>query len=726
MFGTMRSRARNLLVTALVAMMSPAVASADARPGVQTPPPGPDGPDRGPLPQETDGRRAVRGCPVDRDCRPAHERIRDFEVEAFPRTVEDPWMKDEGGGAIVEKPAVAAAPKKPSELRPDLPWLDDLELPDLPVRWDQRVIDYLLFYKEDARGRSIMTDWLEAQGRYRDMIVAKLRKAGLPEDLLYVSMIESSYDPYEYSRVGASGLWQFMPEGGKIYGLDIDRWIDERNDPVRSTDAVVDYWKDLYQRFGDWHLAMAAYNAGYGQVIRAIARYNTNDFWQLLGYENALPWESGVYVPKALAAAIVGHNREVFGFDKLKAKTPEAWDDVKVPASVSLSTIAKAAGCSVDDLRRLNPQLRRNRTPAGRAYVVRVPDGGSERFATKFPTLRGDWDGYDAYVVAHGERFEDVATEFGISKSNLRKLNEIESDAEITGGTVLVVPRVGADTRAKNKTKARESLYASGVDQKAGEPLIVPVPDRDAVVQGKKRVFYRVVNGDGLDRIARALEVKRKDLAAWNGLDAEARLHPRMILQAWVDKAFDEQASRVALLDETRIIVVTRGSKEHLDMAEARVGRRRVEYTAKKKETYEQIAKKYGLTSRDLARINRKSHTTVVEKGETVIVYEVVDKDRSDRAKKQWKAAPKKKAGKGKKEASGVRPQASGQEEAEEEEQEVAEEVEADPMPVEEQVAAPEPEPEPAKPAKPTKKSEGEKDVADADDGPVTSPGELE
>ncbi|MCB2039108.1 MAG: lytic transglycosylase domain-containing protein, partial [Ottowia sp.] len=189
------------------------------------------------------------------------------------------------------------------------------------------------------------------------MIVGYLKDAGLPQDLLYVSMIESSYDPYTYSRAGASGLWQFMPAGGKIYGLEIDRWIDERNDPVRSTIAVLDYFKDLYQRFGDWHLALAAYNAGYGAVLRSIARYNTNDFWQLLEYENALPWESSIYVPKAIAAAIVGHNRELFGFGDVKPRPAEAWDDVEVPKSVALSVIAHAAGCSVDDLKRLNPQV---------------------------------------------------------------------------------------------------------------------------------------------------------------------------------------------------------------------------------------------------------------------------------------------------------------------------------------------------------------------------------
>ncbi len=641
---------RTAAVTLLLVGLAASARADDDRPaGVQDDPPSPRvAPDLD-LDQEAGGRRAVRGCPVDHDCRPGHERIRDFELEAFPPPGGDPWMGggDDGSAPLVEPVSIAPAPKKPSELRPDLPWLDDLELPDLPVRWDRRVIDYLVFYKEDERGRNIMEGWLQDQGRYADMIVEHLRSAGLPLDLLYVAMIESSYDPYEYSYAGASGLWQFMPEGGKIYGLEQNRWVDERNDPIRSTEAVLDYFADLYQRFGDWHLALAAFNAGYGAVIRSIARYNTNDFWQLLEYENGLPWEVGNYVPKAIATAIVGHNREVFGFADVKVKSPESWDDVTVPQSASLSVIAKAAGCKVDDLVRLNPQLRRGRTPPGQKYALRVPRGGGDKFATRFAQLRGDWDGYDAYVVSHGERFEDIATQFGISRKKLMKLNEVEHESEITGGTVLVVPKIDEAERKKNLARAQDDLYSSGVDTKKGEPLLVPVPDKDAEVDGKRRVFYRVVSGNSLEQVAAALEVEVDQLAAWNDVEADAKLQARMVLQAWVDPDFDEGKRKVALLDPSRIIVVTRGSAEHLDLAEERVGRVRVEYTAKGKESFESIGAKYGLTARDLARINRRSYKTVLDEGETIIVYQVVDKDRSERAAEQHKRAPKK--GKGRK-----------------------------------------------------------------------------
>ncbi len=631
---------RRVLVLGLALLPAAAAAETPTPPrpaGVQGEQPAPAPVIRPPLPERPDGRAAVRGCPIDSTCRPWQDELREFELERFS-TAAGPWREP---GELHRRPAQAPRPVRPTDLRPDLPWLAELTLPDLPVTWDRRVIDYLVFYKEDPRGRRIMRGWLERQGRYRDQLVRALRQAGLPEDLLYVCMIESSYDPTTYSRAGASGLWQFMPDGGRIYGLTIDRWVDERNDPVASTTAVLEYWTDLHQRFGDWHLALAAYNAGYGAVLKGIARYNTNDFWALLEYENALPWESSIYVPKALAAAIVGHNRALFGFGDLKDAPAEAWDDVTVPSSLPLGTIATAAGASVDEIKRLNPHLRRGRTPPGRAFIVRVPRGSGEQFAARLGGLRGDWDRFDTYVVPYGERFEDVATQFGISRSKLRQLNEIEHESEVTGGTLLVVPRLDEAERKKNLARAHDDLYGSGVDHKPGEALIVAVPDKDADEEGKRRIFYRVVFGDSLEVVARALGVRPATLAGWNGLAADAKLHPRMVLQAWVPPAWSETAANVRLLDETRIVVVTRGSKEHLELSEQRTGRERLEYTASKRETFEEIGKRFGLGKRDMARINQKHPDTVVEPGQTIVVYKVVDRTRSARAELQAKQLPK-------------------------------------------------------------------------------------
>lgn len=638
-------------------------------PGVMTRPPGPAPRGDGVPTVVTDpgGRRAVRGRPVTQPPEPADLReMREWEVAAFPAGGRLPSEEPAAGRSRPGARAVARADDLPPELRspsreterpaageavatedarPDLPWLKALRTGDLPVRWDPRVIKYLEFYRDDPRGRAIMSGWLAAQGRFQARILEALRRHGLPEDLLYVAMIESGYDPFVYSRAGASGLWQFMPAGGRIYGLTIDHWVDERNDPEKSTEAVMLYWKDLYDRFGNWHLALAAFNAGYGAVLKAIAKYNTNDFWALLELEDALPWGSSIYVPKAIAAAIVGRNREAFGYAEVKPEPAWEFDRVTVPKSVSLAVVSKAAGADEATIQWLNPELRRRRTPPVAGYAVRIPKGTAERFARTFPQLKGEWDGYDAYVVRWGERFEDIARTHGISVAKLKELNGVEDIAEVRGGVVIVVPRVDADTRARNRRAAEDDLYRSDVAPgEPGDPMIVPVPNKDLLVPGRKRVFYRVVAGDTVEDVARVLRVKVADLTAWNRLDLEADLQPRMVLVAFVPPDYDADAAGVALLDDSRLMVVTAGSQEHLDLVEGRKGRKRVKYTVKRGDTLESIGKPHHLSKYDMARINRISPNADLEPGTELIVYVVVDKQRAKQTgvyKKPRKVPPR-------------------------------------------------------------------------------------
>ncbi len=641
--------------------LSTAANAQPVHPGPQRPPPAlSEKADSAPK-HDLGQRKAIRGCQVGNSCQGAiQEALREFEREAFPKPrSSSPWVSTDSprgyaeatssGSDSIRSPnqrnQVANSVQKPSQLRPDLPWLDSLIMPDIPVHWDHSIIKFLEFYRYDKRGRNIMRGWLRSKGKYEAMMLRHLRKHHLPDALLYISMIESSYSPHEYSRVGASGLWQFMPAAGKIYGLAQSRWIDERNDPERSTEAVMYYFADLHARFGNWDLAMAAFNAGYGAVIKSIAKYNCNDFWQLTQYENGLPWGTSHYVPKFLATAIVGNNLKVFGFEDLETSAPVQWDNVKVPKSVKLSAVASAAGTTAKEIQYLNPQLRKNRTPPGtKNYIVRIPRGSKEKFSQRFAQLRADWDDMDAYVVRHGERFEDIAVVHGLSRSKLRKLNGLASESEVRGGMILVVPKVSEASKAANRLKAEDSLYKSGVPKAEGEEaLLLPLPNLDFKVPDHKRYFYRVVSGDTQGAVALAFGVDRLQLSKWNGLNPEAHLHPRMILQVWVDKSFDPQSKTIAVMNPSRLRLVQVGSQEHLDEAERRMGRKRIAYSPKRPESLEAIGKKFGLSRYDLARINHRAPSSVIGPDEQILVYKVVDASQSKRASAQQKSARKSK-----------------------------------------------------------------------------------
>jgi membrane-bound lytic murein transglycosylase D len=575
------------------------------------------------LQGNTEQRKAVRGTPLETNANdPLRRALREFERETFPASSSHGAPGQPGARPTSRR---ATPPSPPS-------WLRGAKLGDLPVRWDARVVRYLEFYKDDPRGRALMSTWLKAKGRYERMISEALRRHRLPQDLIYLCMIESSFDSNTYSRVGASGLWQFMPSGTVIYGLRMDYWVDERNDPVKATEAAMAYWKDLHERFGSWHLALAAYNAGFGAVLKSMAKYNTNDFWTLLELEGGLPWESSIYVPKALAAAVVGHNLSLFGYADLQPSAPFEYDVVKIDKSVLLTTIAKAAGVPTNAVLELNPQLRRNRTPPG-GYELRIPKGTKEAFTRGFPQHRAESDGYDEVLVKHGERFEDIATTHGTTVKALRELNDVTEIIDVRGGTVLLVPRVDDATRKRNRAAAEVDLYRSEVAPGApGDPMIVAVPDKDFSIPGRKRVFYRVVAGDTLEGVAAVFAVRPAELAAWNDLDPEAKIQARMVLVAYVDPAFDAEKARVALLDASRLMVVTMASPEHLDLFEGRKGRVRKKIVVKAGDTLESLGRPHHLTKYDMARINRRSYYTPLVAGEELVVYAVVDKAKARKA----------------------------------------------------------------------------------------------
>jgi membrane-bound lytic murein transglycosylase D len=585
-------------------------------------------------------RRAVRGVPVDDVATPETPELRElrrFEEQAFPRTgaprpsgaegaLPAPSLPGSWGGSgdvppELRSPAPAAGGATPL---PDSDWLRALKLPDFPVRWDAQVLRYLDYFKNDPKGRSVMSNWLRRAGRYRDVFDRVLARHGLPRDLFYLAMIESGFESAARSRVGAGGVWQFMPGAARAYGLEVSYWIDGRRDPERAADAAARYLKDLYVRFGSWYLVFAAYNAGYGAVLRSITNYNTNDYWELVKHESGLPWESSLYVPKILAAAIVGRNQGAFGFGEVAPDPPFAYDEVEVPAGTTLATVARAAGAKTEVVEALNPHLLRSRTPPERgATRVRVPTGTAAVYASNIDKARAA-EKVDTVLLRFGETLDDVARTRGIAVRELRRLNGVKDSAELRAGTAIVVPKK-ADKGDKRKDTAKDD--DDDAREAAGKPavasdddtVLVAVPDRSFSYEGRERVFYRARDADSLDEIADAFGVRGEELIEWNNVDPGAKLHPRMVLQIFVRKDFDPAG--VMLLDPARVRVVTLGSEEFLELETARRGKKRLYYTAKGGDTLAKLGRRYGLTPGDLARINRFSYNTELHEGDRIVVY---------------------------------------------------------------------------------------------------------
>jgi membrane-bound lytic murein transglycosylase D len=594
-------------------------------------------------------RRAVRGVAVDDFASTESAELREirrFEEQAFPKpgapaTTAPGTHPADGPLPPTSLPGQwGGSGDVPAELRspepmprgdsatplPDSEWLRSLSLPDIPVRWDAQVLRYLDYFKNDPKAHQVMANWLRRAGRYRELFEKTLARDGLPKDLFYVAMVESGFDTGARSRVGAGGIWQFMPGAARAYGLEVSYWIDARRDPEQAVEAAARYLKDLYVRFGSWYLVFAAYNAGYGSVLRSITSYNTNDYWELTRHESGLPWESSLYVPKILATAIVGHNLAAFGYADISPDAPFAYEEVDVPAGTSLATVARAAGAKPEVIEALNPHLQRGRTPPDRGVTrVRLPPGTGATYAASFDRTSTAADKLETVVLRFGETLDDVARAHGVSTKEIRKLNGVRDSVELRGGMAILVPRraIPAKDRVAKDRVAKDRVAkdndATVEPATVDSSIIVAVPDRAFSYDGRERVFYRTRDADSLDEIADVFGVRPEDLVEWNNLDADAKLHPRMVLQIFVRKDFDPAG--VLLLDPSLVRVVTLGSEEFLELETARRGKKRLFYTAKAGDTLAKLGRRYGLTPGDLARINRFSYNTELHDGDRIVVY---------------------------------------------------------------------------------------------------------
>lgn len=375
---------------------------------------------------------------------------------------------------------------------------------DFPIEVNAEVRAYIELFT--TKKRELTAEALERSGRFLPLMRQIFAEKALPQDLVNLAYIESAFKLYAYSRARAVGIWQFIKGTALKYDLKVDWWVDERRDPVKATAAAADYLSDLYAMFQSWPLAIAAYNAGEGKVLRAIQRQRTTNFWSL-----KLPRETKLYVPAFMAMTIIAKNPEAYGFTR-PAEQPWQVDQVTLPQPADLRLLAKAVGISTEELREWNPELNRLVTPPHDGYLMNLPPGTKGAFIEalqQLPEIRHF--GWREHRIRPGETLSTIAQRYRTTVGVLMEMNELNSPHRIRAGTRISVP-----------------IPALAVAQgpAAGPPAAEAAGSADRV--------YVVRPGDNLWEIGRAHQVSPQDLEQWNSLESSV-IHPGRVLRVAPD-----------------------------------------------------------------------------------------------------------------------------------------------------------------------------------------------
>ncbi len=374
--------------------------------------------------------------------------------------------------------------------------------PTIPIVLTARVRWFVNYFTGPRR--KTFTKWLERSTRYTDMMRKILREERVPEDLIYIALIESGYDPKARSWAGATGIWQFMKPTARMYGLKVNWWIDERRDPEKATRAAARYFRDLHQSFRSWHLAQAGYNAGEGKIRRGLRRVKRKDFWTL-AKTRYIARETRNFVPKFMAAARVAKSPEDYGFTGLNYQSPRRFEKVRVSKSTDLRWIASAAGVSLKEIQDLNPALRRWRTPPKYPdFEIRVPVGTSEQVATAIENWSPEIYAGRKYKVERGDTLSEIALSIGTPIKVLMELNGLSNPGRIYIGQELILP----DKGPKGQRIVRVSPQSPRVSS----------PGRDSI--------HVVRSGETIWHLSRRYRIKMKKLLAWNHLSKDAQIRP--------------------------------------------------------------------------------------------------------------------------------------------------------------------------------------------------------
>ena len=359
---------------------------------------------------------------------------------------------------------------------------------DLPLMMTDQVAGYINYFSN--RGRGTLEHALARSGQYEEMIHRILQEEGVPQDLIYLAQAESGFHPLAVSRAGARGMWQFMGSRAKGYGLSRNWWVDDRQDPERATRAAARHLRDLYGQFGDWYLAMAAYNSGPGTVQSAVKRTGYADFWELYR-RNVLPKETRNYVPIIVAVTIMAKNPEQYGLEDIVREKPVPYDTVKIDYPVDLRLVAECVDASPTELQELNPSLLRLTTPKDQEFELHLPAGKKEKFLTAVAEIPADkrvWWRY--HKVQAGETLAGIARTYHTSAKAISQANNLD-DEPLQPESKLIIP-------------------------------IAPGKSSDTSTYARAITRYKVRHGDTVTSVAAEFGVSPKMVRVWNRLKSDS------------------------------------------------------------------------------------------------------------------------------------------------------------------------------------------------------------
>jgi membrane-bound lytic murein transglycosylase D len=525
----------------------------------------------------------------------------------------------------------------------------------IPMPENQEVLWAVEFLA--VRGRRYFQKWMERTGKWFPMMRKIAREEGAPEEILYLSIIESGLSPYATSWAKAVGLWQFIKGTGQMYGLGVDYWMDERRDPEKATRAAMRHLKDLYNELGDWHLALAAYNCGLGGVRRAVARSGMTrpNYWDVRPY---LPKETRNYVPLYVAAAKVCMNPEAYGFTTLQFEDRFSYETVPVSEAVDFRVLARCAGVGEETLHDLNPELIHNSTPPyAEQYPLKIPIGTKSTFVANYEKAgQSDKHSWTMHEISGSETLASIAKKYAISQSVIAAANDLSGKKKrLTVGAMLRIPTDGRyvanaaqqqddnsesgddnDPRAiatNDKGTDEQSSKTTKADPKADSKaeLVQSDNDKDKDVAihrpapppaNSKKLTHEVLTGETLYSIAARYNVRLADVRNWNNIPYNSdKVSLGDQIAVYVDKNFHENTLSVATSTKT-----TRNGFER--------------HTVARGETLAKIADDYGVSMQEIRTASRMSKNGKIYVGQTLSVPVSAEKQQAQATRSATQDAP--------------------------------------------------------------------------------------